>query len=382
MKTLHVAGTILGIVGSCVVLTAACGGSSSDRTTATGGNGGNSNGGTGNVVGGGSNTGGTAGIIQPPSDCVSVAAVPSDNPLIADFECMPGPDNQKFDWFPWPDYTAWAHGAYWYYDSAAQWDPGYQTPDKWTCTPTARGGLTTTAAEVHSGTTAGYVEALVPASSWGAGFGIWMGGSATTPDTDTGVSCIDASAYTGITFWVRGQNTGSDPVGSYQMRFDTFDTKNAYPATPRTCTIDSTGATPTAVCTGDKAGGCTAAACKPYTYAGTVTDTWTQVTVLWSDLTAPVGGVTAAFNPAKLTGIDIGLDASLSGGTIQFYIDDVEFVGSGTSQIGRECPPPAAGGATGAGGAPDYTTWQTAGAGGTNAALPDCDGTPAAGAGP
>lgn len=372
MKTLHLAGTILGLFGCSLVLTVACSGDTKRNTVGTGGtgNGGGNNGGTGNTVGGGSNNGGTGNVL-PPVDCVSTAIVDAATPLIADFECLPGAGNQKFDWFPWPDYLAWQHGAYWYYDGADAYDPSYQT---WTCSPTARGGMSQPG---HSGVNAGYVEALVPKTSWGAGFGIWMGGAATNPDTDTGVSCIDASVFDGITFWVKGTNTGSNPAGTYRVEFKTFDTANAYPATPRTCSTDADGGN---VCTGDKAGGCTAAKCDPYTYTGVLTDTWTQVNIKWTDLIAPTTGVTAPFNAAKLAGINIALPSDLYGGTVQFYIDDVEFTGGGPTEIGRECPA-AAGGATGAGGAPDYSVWQTAGAGGTVAALPACDGTAVAAGG-
>lgn len=375
MKTLHLAGTIIGLVGCSFLLTVGCGSSTTKARGGTGGHG-NTTGNGGSGQSGATNGGGNGNTNNgggAPVDCASVAIVDSTDTLVADFECLPGPQGQKFDWAPWPNWDSWQHGAYGYYDPANAFDASYQT---WDCLPTARWGLSTPGANGSS--TAGYVEALVPKTSYGAGFGFWMGGSATTPDVDTAVSCIDVSAFTGISFYVKGVNTGSEPAGGYTVQFITFDTQNAYPATPRTCTTDADGSN---VCTGTKAGGCTAAACDPYTWAGTLPADWTKVTIMWTDLIAPTTGVTAPFNPAKLTSINIPIDASKHGGTVQFYIDDVEWVGGGPTTLPRTCPAPAAGGATGAGGAPDYTAWMTAGAGGL-AALPTCTGTPEGGAGP
>lgn len=364
MKTLHHAGTSLGFVGLSLIFAVACSGSTSNRNSnGTGGksNGGASNGGASNGGRGGANNGGT-GNVTVPTACATVDTVDVANPFIADFECIPGHDNQSFSWFP-TTYQDWTHGGYWYYDSAAQYDSSYQA---WSCMPTARGGM---AQPGYNSDNAGYVEAFVPSTSWGAGFGIWMGGGSST---DTVVSCVDATAFTGIKFVIKGVNTGSNPAGAYRVEFKTFDTTSASPTAAAATCADTT---PPAV---PKAGGCTAAKCDPYTWTGTLPADWTPVTILWTDLQTPTTGVTTPFNPAKLTGINIAMDTSVHGGTAQLYIDNIEFVGGGPTVFPRNCA--SYGGATGAGGAPDFTTWQKSCASdATVGALAACNGTPSAG---
>jgi hypothetical protein len=115
-----------------------------------------------------------------------------------------------------------------------------------------------------------------------------------------------------------------------------------------------------------------AAQCNPYVYDGTLPgDVWTKVTLPWGAFAEnPRGSV--PFSPRKLVGIAFAFDTRLYGGTVSAFIDDIEFVGGGPTTLPRTCP--SMGGAAGAGS--DHYTWQMAGAAGSIAGLPTCDGTP------
>ena len=138
---------------------------------------------------------------------------------------------------------------------------------------------------------------------WGGGVGIWM-------------SCANASAFKGISFWARGQIPGND----VSISLVTADT-----------TPVSTGGT----CTGS----CVAPQAVNLPLDGLV---WTEVTVPWASF---VGGVAsgAAYTPtgdnlAGLTftvalgyaAVDAGPDgAAIYGpvpGNIDFQLDDIEFM--------------------------------------------------------
>jgi hypothetical protein len=85
-------------------------------------------------------------------------------------------------------------------------------------------------------------------SSWGGALGMWMG-------------CIDASAYQGISFWVKG----TTPTGKASFSF----------SNPETTVPDTTG----------YGGGTCSGTCKSPYIDFPVTTTWTQVLVPWGTFT-------------------------------------------------------------------------------------------------
>ncbi len=97
------------------------------------------------------------------------------------------------------------------------------------------------------------------ATMWGMGGGIWMG-------------CADASAYKGISFWVRG----TSGTGTFSFTI----------AMESTVMPDAANAAGGGTCPGT-----TDATCKAAEKDGIpITTDWTQVQLLWSDFTAGVSG--------------------------------------------------------------------------------------------
>lgn len=103
-------------------------------------------------------------------------------------------------------------------------------------------------------------ESVTQASGWGMGGGIWMG-------------CADASAYKGISFWVRGSSgTGTF---SFVIGMDSTDMP------------DSTGAG------GGTCPGTTTTCKAPEKDGIPLTTDWAQVQILWADFTPGMSGGTA-----------------------------------------------------------------------------------------
>jgi len=104
-------------------------------------------------------------------------------------------------------------------------------------------------------------EKVMSASAWGMGGGIWMGG------------CADASAYKGVSFWVRG----SSPTGlfSFSVSMDS------------TVLPDATDARAGGTCAGTKD------TCTPATKTDIpVSADWTQVQLLWAAFSPGLSGAT------------------------------------------------------------------------------------------
>ncbi len=151
----------------------------------------------------------------------------------------------------------------------------------------------------------GLSESTTPATSWGQGLGFWMG-------------CVDASAYSGITFWVRG----SVPTGVFSFSLNTENTSLP----------DATNAAAGGTCPG------TSDTCKaPTKSAIPLTMDWTQVSVPWADLVGGLSGSTAVVaNGDTITGFTFLMslnytDVNDAGytptpGNVSFAIDDVAFM--------------------------------------------------------
>jgi hypothetical protein len=103
------------------------------------------------------------------------------------------------------------------------------------------------------------------ATMWGMGGGIWMG-------------CADASAYKGISFWVRGSS------GTGSMTFTISMESTTMP--------DASNSAGGGTCPG------TSDTCKAAEKDGIpVTSDWTQVSLLWSDFTPGMSGTGTAVTP-------------------------------------------------------------------------------------
>ncbi len=152
---------------------------------------------------------------------------------------------------------------------------------------------------------------------FGAGLGFWM-------------SCANASAYKGISFWVRGQV----PSNSISLTLSTLDTTPTSAQPPGTCP----GMTSQALCgTPPTAGAC----CAPFAASIPVTMVWTNVQLPWAKFTGNAGGASYALTGAEIDGltfnmnlnygeVDAGPDgAAIYGPTpadLDLQIDDIAFM--------------------------------------------------------
>ena len=271
-------------------------------TTGTGGStttgtGGSPTGATGGATGtGGSTTTGTGGaggaIVQ--KDCATKTKIMS--PLFMDFENYNGTVTATnyataFGGTTVNTGTAYA-GIYPYPESAGSTTPTLailagHPPSNWAGAETLQ------------------------ATQWGMGGGVWMG-------------CADASAYKGISFWVRGSSgTG---MFSFSVSMESTQLPDATnPAGGGTCP----GTTDT---------------CKdPIKSNIPITSDWTQVQILWSDFTAGISGTTSVVpNGDNIAGmawtvpLQFHLDPSVSAdaagpyipipGAMTINIDDISFI--------------------------------------------------------
>ena len=138
-----------------------------------------------------------------------------------------------------------------------------------------------------------------------SGFGLWW--NCTSGGRDHAVCTIDASAYSGIQFSIRG-NAG--PMGNVGLAISTTD--------------DSPVSTDMAK---PSCGTCTAAMCASPSVNVPVSATATTVTLRWSDFT---GGAPNALDPSKITAIAFTLPWGGTGThAADVTIDDIRFVALG-----------------------------------------------------
>jgi hypothetical protein len=224
----------------------------SGGSTTTPGTGGTSVGGTGSggtTSTAGASTAGAGGGGPKVKLCAAKAPAPA---VFVDFETYDG----KADVAMW----AFSHvmGAY-----AGFWPGGTPVP-----TLSMLGG--------HAGNYGLNVSVMSATGSW-AGLGTWM----------SAVTCVDASAFKGVTLWVRG----TTPTGFFSVHVNTEDTTLPDAMDP------AGGGT----CTG------TAETCKAPTAADLpVSVDWTQVTIPWAMFTGGMNGTTAVtLTGDKITGLGI-----------------------------------------------------------------------------
>ncbi len=203
-------------------------------------------------------------------------------------------------------------------------------------------GLPETFAMVDGNSSKYALEIADTASAvYGGGMGLWIS------------ECLNATNFSGISFWVRG----SAPTG--QAKF-TILMQETTPATPSKV--------------GSKAGTCqgTDTTCVHPTYMFTVTDTWTQIQIPWASFTAG----NAAGTPVKPDGrniwqiqFDIGLNwvtpdggsaAVPVPGAYKLDVDTLTFYSSPGGAGGSTAPTGTGGSTTAVGGSTGASACDTA----------------------
>jgi hypothetical protein len=158
----------------------------------------------------------------------------------------------------------------------------------------------------------GLSVAVTGAAKWGMGFGMFL----LDPKASYGPACLNASAYKGVTLWVRG----SVPTGTFTFGISTA--QSTKPADGGSCT------------------GTDAATCKGPTAADLpISETWSQVNVLWADMLGGLNGTTAlTANGDNITGFNFGANLTFTPesegsetyvpvpGDISVVIDDLAFI--------------------------------------------------------
>jgi hypothetical protein len=219
------------------------GGSGGSSGSSTGGSstGGSSTGGssTGGSSTGGSSTGGTGGAATA---CASPKVIPSSSPGIATFDEYDGSADLSTWSFPLGGDTSSGilAGTFVYGDNAPE--PNNK-PETY---------------EMVDGNDSDYALSISDtlAEEYGGGMGLWLS------------ECLDARAFEGVSFWVRGEGPN---MGTATMSLLMEETTATTSSKPGTCTGVDTGDTPT---------------CVPPKATFMVSDEWTQVELTWSQFSA------------------------------------------------------------------------------------------------
>jgi len=164
----------------------------------------------------------------------------------------------------------------------------------------------------HGGT--GYAAHISGSNftNYGVGLGVNLNSSGTT------IKSIDASAYSGFTFWIMGTATSSRGAGMIRVSVPTTASSSA--ANGGTCTVGGT----VTYCDGH------------FGKVIAVPSAWTQVTVKWSDLTIDSGaGGGPTFSPATVIGFHWQAEAAAAqvgppavpavAASINVWVDDLAF---------------------------------------------------------
>jgi hypothetical protein len=227
-------------------------GAGGTATTSTGGTpGGTGTGGTPTTsTGGATGAGGAGGAAVVQKDCATKTVVM--NPIFMNFENYNGmvtADNYATAFGGTTVNTGNAYaGIYGYPESSTSTAPtlsigGGHPPSMWAGAET------------------------LAATMWGMGGGVWMG-------------CADASAYKGISFWVRG----TSGKGTFQFSISMESTQLP------SGTNNAGGGT----CPGVAASAGVTATCVDPTMTNIpLTADWTQVTIMWADFTPGLSGTTS-----------------------------------------------------------------------------------------
>jgi len=154
-------------------------------------------------------------------------------------------------------------------------------------------------------------------SMYGAGLGFWM-------------SCANASAYKGLSFWVRGQT----PSNTISLTLSTLDTTPISSQPPGTCP----GMTSQPLCSTPLTAG---ACCSPSAINIPISMVWTNVQLPWAMFSGNAGGTAYTPTGANINGltfamnltyaqVDAGPDgAGIYGPTtadLDLQVDDIAFM--------------------------------------------------------
>jgi hypothetical protein len=242
-----------------------------------------------------------AGVCPKVKDCFKPIVVTS--PLLTDFEDYDGTDITQwgfaFNGKAGTEDAVYA-GTYFYDDS--------------TGTPTA---------EMAAGHASEYAASTSnpQATDWGGGMGLW-------------ISCVDVTAYDGISMWVRGDA----PTGKVNMTV-------AMEETSKPDEDDAAGG-----------GTCESSSeddCKPGNYDIPVTSTWTELLVPWESFEPGVAanGKAVPVDGHNITGLGFSIpleyvpvdpedpegDYKAAPGSYEFQIDDISFIGqAGVCPAGQQ----------------------------------------------
>jgi hypothetical protein len=160
----------------------------------------------------------------------------------------------------------------------------------------------------------GLTVAVTNATKWGEGFGMYL------LDEQYKPGCINASAFKGVTMWVRGMV----PTGTFS-----FSVSMAQATKPSTTA-------PGGTCTGTDD-----TTCKSPTKSDLpVSATWSQVDVLWADMAGGLSGpeLPLAANGDNITGFSFGANLTFMPesegsevyvpvpGDISIVVDDIAFI--------------------------------------------------------
>jgi len=238
-----------------------------------------------------------AGVCKKVKDCYVKTVMTS--PLLADFEGYDGKTaTTKWGWAinaPAGDSKAVYAGLY-------EYDDGTGSP-----------ALAIAGPGNKDSKYAATMATTSPASKWGGAFGMWM-------------SCVDASLYQGVSFWVKGT-----------LPIDTATMNLVEEATSAPDKTDANGG-----------GTCTTGTCTAASVTFPVSTTWSQVLVKWDAFTpGTANGATVPVLGKDLTGItwSANLKWTAAGdggyspvpGQYSLSIDDVQLIGtaacSGSLQV-------------------------------------------------
>jgi hypothetical protein len=214
---------------------------------------------------GGTGGGGSAGTSTTPPACATVATASGTSPLITDFESMTS-----------------ATGTY-MFESPALTGGTYIYTDTMSADSTSMLSFSAGHAEASTQALVGQIHN----ATWGGGMGLWFG-------------CIDASVYTGITFWARG----SSPAGAIKLNLSV-----------------------NAVEVESKGGSCPdAGPCVRPSAPVEVTDEWQEFTFAWADFTpGDAAGTPVPGGGDGLYGIDFSIPNDNMARDLELAVDDFSF---------------------------------------------------------
>ena len=219
-------------------------GGTGGSASGSGGTGGSTSG-SGGTTAGTTSSGGSGGSQPGDTVCASPIALAASTPGIADFDGYNGSELAMWN-FPIGGETSTGviAGTFGYGDDDID-AMGQPIPEKF---------------EMVDGNDSTYALSIsdTEADDYGGGMGLWLS------------ECLDATAFSGLSFWVRG-NT---PMGTAKLSIMMEETTSNMPATATsklgTCPGTDTGDTPT---------------CVHPSFNFPVTDTWSEVRVAWSAAT-------------------------------------------------------------------------------------------------